>query len=413
MASNLLGDLANLLFTFVLYPLGILNLLWLAPLVAIWRSTWYLLKPKTKVKGKVVVVTGASSGIGEHIAFEFAKLGAKLVLAARREDRLQSVAEICQQLGSPNVEVVQADVRKEDDCKKIIDHAIQKFDRLDILVNNAGVAHLFLASAAPNFSLESAKEVMDTTFWGHVHATHYALPHLKATNGQLLNIVSVASYIPYPRQAFYNAAKQAALGFFDTLSHRRAALFAAKHAALGFFDTLRAEAGSRITVTNVLPGWVASEMTEGKLLNTDDKPAWDTGLRDEHVGPWPVLPTTDLAKLAVHTALKRERNVIVPLWYTLFLYFRVLAPEALDWSFQLLFASSEPGKSAPTKKMVQMVGTETLNMPPPGTQERATEAFKENLKNRAWDGNHKKSENGKQENGKQENGQQNGQKKEQ
>ena len=49
---------------------------------------------------------------------------------------------------------------------------------------------------------------MDTTFWGHVHATHYALPHLKATNGQLLNIVSVASYIPYPRQAFYNVSKK-------------------------------------------------------------------------------------------------------------------------------------------------------------------------------------------------------------
>lgn len=65
MASELLGNLVNLLFTFVLYPLGILNLLWLAPLVAIWRSTWYFLKVKTNVKGKVVVITGSSSGIGE------------------------------------------------------------------------------------------------------------------------------------------------------------------------------------------------------------------------------------------------------------------------------------------------------------------------------------------------------------
>ena len=65
----------------------------------------------------------------QHIAFEFAKLGAKLVLAARREDRLQSVAEACQKLGSPEVETVIADVRKEDDCKAIIDRAVQKFKR--------------------------------------------------------------------------------------------------------------------------------------------------------------------------------------------------------------------------------------------------------------------------------------------
>lgn len=95
----------------------------------------------------------------------------------------------------------------------------------------------------------------------------------------------------------------------------------------------------------------------------------------------------------------------------------MLAPEALDWSFQLLFARSESGKPAPTKKMVQMMGTEALNMPPPGTQETATEAFKEHLKNRAWDGHRnngeEQSENGKQENGNQENGQENGQKKDQ
>jgi short-subunit dehydrogenase len=77
---------------------------------------------------------------------------------------------------------------------------------VDILVNNAGVAHSFLAADAPNFSLDTAQEVINTTMWGQVYPTYYALPHLKATKGQLLNIISVASYIPYPRQAFYNVS---------------------------------------------------------------------------------------------------------------------------------------------------------------------------------------------------------------
>jgi short-subunit dehydrogenase len=78
---------------------------------------------------------------------------------------------------------------------------------VDILVNNAGVAHSFLAADAPDFSLDTAQEVINTTFWGQVYPTYYALPHLKATKGQLLNIISVASYIPYPRQAFYNVSQ--------------------------------------------------------------------------------------------------------------------------------------------------------------------------------------------------------------
>ncbi|KAL0318896.1 UNVERIFIED_CONTAM: 11-beta-hydroxysteroid dehydrogenase 1A [Sesamum angustifolium] len=94
------------------------------------------------VAGKVVVITGASSGIGESLAYEYAKRGACLVLAARRERSLQDVAERARDLGSPDVVVVRADVSKVEDCRKVVDQTMNRFGRLDHLVNNAGITSI-------------------------------------------------------------------------------------------------------------------------------------------------------------------------------------------------------------------------------------------------------------------------------
>ncbi|CAA7027755.1 unnamed protein product [Microthlaspi erraticum] len=96
------------------------------------------------VAGKVVLITGASSGIGEHIAYEYAKKGAHLVLVARRKDRLEVVAEQSRQLGSGDVIVIPGDVANVEDCKKFIDETIQHFGKLDHLVNNAGITQTLL-----------------------------------------------------------------------------------------------------------------------------------------------------------------------------------------------------------------------------------------------------------------------------
>ncbi|KAF8390678.1 hypothetical protein HHK36_025205 [Tetracentron sinense] len=92
------------------------------------------------VAGKVVLITGASSGIGEHLAYEYARRGACLVLVARRETRLREVAERACGFGSPEVVVVRADVSKVDDCRRFVDETVNHFGRLDHLLNNAGVA---------------------------------------------------------------------------------------------------------------------------------------------------------------------------------------------------------------------------------------------------------------------------------
>ncbi|ANM65918.1 hydroxysteroid dehydrogenase 2 [Arabidopsis thaliana] len=91
------------------------------------------------VTGKVVLITGASSGIGEHVAYEYAKKGAKLALVARRKDRLEIVAETSRQLGSGDVIIIPGDVSNVEDCKKFIDETIHHFGKLDHLINNAGV----------------------------------------------------------------------------------------------------------------------------------------------------------------------------------------------------------------------------------------------------------------------------------
>lgn len=92
------------------------------------------------VAGDVVIVTGASSGIGEYTAYEFARSKkARLVLAARRRDRLESVAARCRELGAPDVAVVEADVTSDADCKRLIEEAVRRFQRIDVLMLNAGM----------------------------------------------------------------------------------------------------------------------------------------------------------------------------------------------------------------------------------------------------------------------------------
>ncbi|CAH9147108.1 unnamed protein product [Cuscuta epithymum] len=96
------------------------------------------------VAGKVIIITGASSGIGEHLAYEYAKRGACLVLAARREVSLQEVANRALHMGAPEALAIRADVSIVEDCRRIVDQAISHFGRIDHLVNNAGISSISL-----------------------------------------------------------------------------------------------------------------------------------------------------------------------------------------------------------------------------------------------------------------------------
>lgn len=134
---------------------------------------------KTYFKDKVIIITGASSGIGLASARLFGSCGAKVVMAARHLDKLQ--AEVPSVSAEPeNVLCVKTDVSKEEDCKMLINKAVEKFGRIDILVNNAGIS---MRAMFKDLDLSVIKSLMDVNFWGTVYCTKYALPYLLHSKG--------------------------------------------------------------------------------------------------------------------------------------------------------------------------------------------------------------------------------------
>ena len=143
--------------------------------------------------GKVVIVTGSSSGIGEDAVIEFAKSGAQVVVSGRNESRAKAVAEKCKKVSPTGLEplIIIADVSKNEDCVKIIRETIEKFSKLDVLVNNAAI---FIPSNFANENLMSAYEtIFPTNVRSVLLLTKHAIPHLEKTKGVIVNISSVAS----------------------------------------------------------------------------------------------------------------------------------------------------------------------------------------------------------------------------
>ncbi|EKD31158.1 MAG: Short chain dehydrogenase, partial [uncultured bacterium] len=164
------------------------------------------------LKNKVVIITGASSGIGLAAAREFAAEGAKLVLAARNAERLKEIeAEL-----SLITEVlpVKTDVSVEADCKNLIEHAVARFGGIDILVNNAGIS---MRAMFKDLDLDVIRRLMDVNFWGTVYCTKYALPHILSKEGSVVGVISVAGFKGLPARTGYSASKFAIYGFLDTL----------------------------------------------------------------------------------------------------------------------------------------------------------------------------------------------------
>ncbi|MBR5663493.1 MAG: SDR family oxidoreductase [Bacteroidales bacterium] len=163
-------------------------------------------------KDKVIIVTGASSGIGLAAARLFASYGSKVVMAARSLDKLKQFRN---EMPEPaNVLCVKTDVTVEDDCKNLIEETIKTFGRIDILVNNAGIS---MRAAFIDLDLDVIKRLMDTNFWGTVYCTKYALPYLLESKGSVVGVISTAGYLGLPGRTGYSASKFAIRGFLSTL----------------------------------------------------------------------------------------------------------------------------------------------------------------------------------------------------
>jgi NADP-dependent 3-hydroxy acid dehydrogenase YdfG len=165
------------------------------------------------LENRVIVVTGASSGIGEAMAREYAKMGAKIVMAARREEELKRIADEIAKNGGKVVYRV-CDVVKEEDCKHLIEVAVKEFGGVDIMICNAGLS---MRALFDDCDLTVLHRLMDVNFWGTVNCTKYALPYLQKSHGSLVGISSVAGIHGLPCRTGYSASKYAMTGFLDTI----------------------------------------------------------------------------------------------------------------------------------------------------------------------------------------------------
>jgi NADP-dependent 3-hydroxy acid dehydrogenase YdfG len=227
-----------------------------------------------RLKGAVVVITGASSGIGEATAIAFARRGARLELGARRLEKLNAVAQRCRAAGSPDVGVRLLDVGQRGSARAFIAATLRDHERLDVLVNNAGAGWAGRADRMPE---EKIDELIATNFKGVINTTQAALPWMiDRHRGVIINVASVAGFRPSPYSAVYGGTK---------------------HAVVGFSHALRGElSGTGVKVCVVYPG-----VTSGTELFGDRKPP--VGLL--------TYPPAWVANLIVRTARFPRRDAMV------------------------------------------------------------------------------------------------------
>lgn len=165
---------------------------------------------KFELKNKVVVITGASSGIGAATAVEMSKRQAHVVLASRNYDQLKKVATQCDRYSKTLI--IPTDVSREEECKSLMDTAVKAFGRIDVLICNAGLSMRGLVQDTETSVFE---RLMNVNFWGVFYCTRYALPHLLKSKGMLIGISSVSGFKALPGRGAYTASKHAVNGFLE------------------------------------------------------------------------------------------------------------------------------------------------------------------------------------------------------
>lgn len=231
------------------------------------------------MKDKVVIITGASSGIGRALAKEFASQGSKLVLAARRIELLN---ELESELSGVEIESVQTDVSFEDDCKKLVEKAVARFGKIDVLINNAGIS---MRALFEGLELQVMHKLMDVNFWGTVYCTKYALPHLLKTQGSLVGVISIAGYVGLPGRTGYSASKFAVRGFLDTIR----------------IENLK----KGLHVLVAAPGFTASDVRKA-ALTSDGTPQGETPRNEEKM-----MTSEECASQIYKAVVNRKRQLIL------------------------------------------------------------------------------------------------------
>ncbi|MCD6400645.1 MAG: SDR family oxidoreductase [Anaerolineales bacterium] len=249
----------------------------------------------------VVVITGASSGIGRALAYLFAEQGAWLSLAARNEERLMLVAHECEERGGKAL-VVRTDVSDSDQCKRLIDNTIATYGRIDTLINNAGLTMWSYFEDITDLSI--MERIMRVNFFGSMYTTYYALPTLKETKGRLVAISSMTGKAGVPTRSGYAASK---------------------HAMVGFFDTLRIElAKDGVSVTIIYPDFVATEIRQ-HAFDGSGKPMGKSPVHEDKV-----MSAETCARLSLKAITNRKREDIQSTRGVIGQWLKLIAPGLVD-----------------------------------------------------------------------------------
>ncbi|MFY0528832.1 SDR family oxidoreductase [Archangium gephyra] len=255
------------------------------------------------MQGKTVVITGASSGIGEELAVALAERGAQVVLAARSEAELERVKQRCERAGGRAL-VVPTDVCDPEACRRLVARAVEVFGGIDSLVNNAGLGMRGRFEEVTDLSI--FERVMRVNYLGAVYCTHAALPHLKARRGLIVAVSSLTGKSGAPTRSGYAATK---------------------HAMQGFFDSLRIElSGTGVDVLVVSPGFVTSNIRSRAL-----GPDGSTGHTDiaEEKGNR-LMDARTCADLILRAMERRERELVMMPAAKLLLAVKALVPGVID-----------------------------------------------------------------------------------
>ena len=250
---------------------------------------------------KVVVVTGASQGIGKALCLELAAQRPRLVLAARDAAALEAVAAECRARGAETL-VAPTDVCDEAACRALVERAVERFAGVDVLVNNAGMGMLARFEDVTDLSLY--ERLMRVNYLGSVYPTFYALPYLKRSRGQIVAVSSLVGLTGVPTRTAYAATK---------------------HAQVGFFDSLRVELrDTGVSVTVIAPYFVRSEIRK-RSPGPDGRTVEASPVKEGEI-----MSAEECARLMVKAMEKRQRMLVMSFRGRLGRWAKLIAPGLVD-----------------------------------------------------------------------------------
>ena len=266
------------------------------------------------MKNKVVIITGASSGIGKACALEFFKRDARLVLVSRTESKLIELTNFINNSGGTAMYVV-ADVSNELDCIKIIDKTVDSYGGIDILLNNAGIS---MRALFDDLKLNVFDKIMQVNFYGALYCTKHALKYILKNRGSVVGVSSIAGHKGLPARTAYSASKFALRGFLEALR----------------IENLKR--GLHVLIAS--PGFTASEI-RNKALNSTGEIQVESP-RDERK----MMTSALVAKKIAIAIEKRKNSIVLTFQGKLLVFLNKFFPTLID---SLVFNSLSKEKDSP------------------------------------------------------------------